>query len=1380
MVVPSRRHLMTVRGKHRGDQGTKAGKMMTSEASPRSLAMAMKQLKRNLLASSLFENSSSNKSDIGYIRNGERYAKANSIIPVPLEEAPLGEVLDGLQEFFSGMQIDPRLVPDSDLASVGKTDAAGLAYRRKLKRVGSDVEAAYGLGVWSSMRLAPAGQEVSSARLYKSLSSSLLYLLDGEERECSAAAIGGSASVQSEEICPNNSTGNQMGEEPSMVESVKGSSPRINIWNSVQDARQGIVRQAIAARFGYIRTAPVAAMMGGAPLIVFVRERMASSELVILSRTKTMNDESSSGVEVNHLVGNAPGEGVGDTNSEGKGGGIFNHRDDPARAWQIAALGMAVLTTVDADTPEHMTVAVDSHLTKEVERANMAPILVVLYAQHDSTLTAACGDLRAVCDSHNVRLHVEGPSISTVVHPEPPLRTIQLKESAHTLLVDPAAWLGITCCATATYHSAGSILADVPNPARTTSPSKRTRDGMLDGSISMSSSTSLGPTTSLWVFLARVGLFQIRSLVEEACQLSGVFIQVIAAIPNLEAELCGFGSTIKISYVMSRADRLMRKYRAREQVSRVNAALFSEVSESARALLMTLSFQDNQACIMYSPSRLLSSGSFWIPGKSYVHQFIDRLSAATTKYEMSGIGSSVFIKKVSNITDFEIVGEEEAGPGVAFCYGAFRITPEEIRHTWREHESELEVVQNLTGQLAETLAEELETYTSRKSSMYASAKRSLPFEFFLHAENEDKTPDYLTVEIEEYRQSPNVAREAEIAANIVLRAVTNVCQRWRGASGVPLTVQALGNVAGIEGYNPVESHEPLRCNIEHPQTGFEQPAKNENEEFGHCASREDDVEETSLRFHDEKADSELEEDREIFRNEEEEVGPPVGSRERHRHSDGTGINDVYDANAHARSHWFGAGKQAKGSRPSRSQTSRAQQNENYSEDDEDDESDEYENNDSSGDDGANGNGRRGNDEESGSEDPEEEENSDESQDEDEDWGSQSKRRSRRRRHVESEDESEEGAGEEEDEDKEELASSDDEYMSAENSSARGPRIDPGKPGLLGWLRGKRNVQETRTIEGMESAEDEQIEGRHRYVSSEGEEDEVEDGAERRGEYAGRDESDSGSGSEDPSDYSHSSASETHERRRRDSNPLRNTSHAQQTGNGSPVPSRFGFNWLSKKLVPTETDSRRNPAERVRAPRSSRRSDSSCEISLRSENSDSLSSSNSRMRDSIGSGGGRRSTPERNYSSSHSLAESERSDEWNEEEGDRLSGEGSSSQGSMPYETAERRRVVEHRASGNAKGSRGIMGWFSSGKQNETPRAQRTAPGRSRAISLSSGSSDYRPRSTSRQRATKRTTRGPREPSTSSSLLSWMGVGANAASSTQGRSNAPRRAQRSRR
>jgi hypothetical protein len=527
-------------------------------------------------------------------------------ILIPLNGAATGQVLERMMFYFRGAMAR-NVAVRMDSASRGTKDGStrNPPPWELLKR---ELEAANGLGACETFRVSAPTRSCAFHKFHLSISAAVLFLFDGSStedladfillqktltKECArldpllTACIPRVQSCGVAESPPNckimashRAIDRRHGCSEIPLLPTPGDFPEVCVWTNVCDARLAVIRESLAARFGYLERAPIFAAMAGPPSVLVLRVSSVTVQSV---------------EELDDLLSDAETE-------DSAGRKLITD-------WQRACMGIAVLNVVDVNSGWEVPSVAEACLSSEVSEFNMSPILVVLSTSHDSGLSANIEGLRNACDKFNSRLHIEGPALVIAMQPSSVPNMKAGLALAHSVMLEVAEWFGFSTCGVVTYHHADFVLSCI----ETGSSSGTEQDDASDSGTSeievklratagarnliygsgAASSFNLGPTLALWYFLSRMGLSRIRSLVELTSQLSDNLYSAVSRTQNLNAFRSGADSNVKLTYVMSRADKLLRKYKARQQVSNINRAIFEDSSDLVG--LLTIFFIQNAA-----------------------------------------------------------------------------------------------------------------------------------------------------------------------------------------------------------------------------------------------------------------------------------------------------------------------------------------------------------------------------------------------------------------------------------------------------------------------------------------------------------------------------------------------------------------------------------------------------------------------------------------------------------------------------------------------------------------------------------------------------------------------------------------------------------------
>lgn len=181
--------------------------------------------------------------------------------------------------------------------------------------------------------------------------------------------------------------------------------PPLHPFNHLHDAREAALNAALGVRYGSLSAAPTAAMIAGAPLVLYVKQSFLRGGRV-------------------HLGGEVKGEG-----------------DDGLKEWENICAGLAVVEEVEVEEVHFVRAVVGGRLREAVKSRGLAPVLVVVQMSHDGELAMGADVLRAVCDGYGARLHVEGDGVGMLLGGGE-VGVKAMAGVAHSVLVDVGAWFG--------------------------------------------------------------------------------------------------------------------------------------------------------------------------------------------------------------------------------------------------------------------------------------------------------------------------------------------------------------------------------------------------------------------------------------------------------------------------------------------------------------------------------------------------------------------------------------------------------------------------------------------------------------------------------------------------------------------------------------------------------------------------------------------------------------------------------------------------------------------------------------------------------------------------------------------------------------------------
>lgn len=569
--------------------------------------------------------------------------------------------------------------------------------------------------------------------------------------------------------------------------------PKYFVWSSPQAARYAIVRQAIA--FHDRRKSK--------PLVVLVLEQ---------SHDRTPKSQKSSASAVD-----------------------CSDRDAFIEDWAAASREVADLITVVATSSNQIRAAVEDVFKEASREGLLVPVLVCLHASDNSRISSDIGGVRAVCHSFDSQLCVEGSALTMIAQPDRPSDPDECVSNADVLLIEPGAWFGFRMCAALSRHQYATRVSGQFWSDDVTSESIMS---FSDNDNKKGHAT--GPILNLWVVLSRLNLESIRSRIDGITALAECFVHIFRSSPNVQAVYDGVGCSIRLSYAMSREDRLMTKKKADENISSVNGIIFENLEEESKALMITKETVDDNTWLQFAPASLLRSGTCWIPKREDVERYADQVQETVNKYECCQAGSVSFESEVAKCKDVQLAGPKEIGSSLALCFGAIRVVPYELCTSWRETSSSIDVVGELTHQLVSELRDSAGNIFSRSFLLreelpgaafiprrYCSDGRSdihliraghqnlsrhqaehevepgLPFAIYFNTNLGNGAPDFLSVEPIDACTPVEAVRQAAFAAEVFSAAVEAITSRWRDVNRISEIPRDLANIAGKEDFIPL-------------------------------------------------------------------------------------------------------------------------------------------------------------------------------------------------------------------------------------------------------------------------------------------------------------------------------------------------------------------------------------------------------------------------------------------------------------------------------------------------------------------------------------------------------------------------------------------------
>jgi hypothetical protein len=454
----------------------------------------------------------------------------------------------------------------------------------------------------------------------------------------------------------------------------RGSCARV--WPTRADARRYALHCALAARYGSAEAAPTAAAIAGAPLVLYVCERLAD------------------GARVEVEGGHARVRG--------------RAADGAVWEWRRLVSGACVFEVLRVGDVSGLRVIVAGALKEAVKSRGLSPTLVILEADADATLCSGAEVLQAVCASYGALLHIEGPALAVLgIRPEVVSRlefNLSACVSCSSLLLD-----------------VGSIF-EVDDMCSVVCFSKYTTDGLLrdvggNGAVEAlegdqvvddeAAALDLGRALSLWWLIQRRCLHRAQRTISAAANENVALLDRLAVLSsNVRAVSCGAAASVLLAYSSSSMD-------AGTCDSLTNAIFDKLASDSlrARAVGMRMASFQCRKWILLSPVWTATVWADWsptAPGKdaenlSGADLALGIVSAAGMG-EIAQAGASSFVSTAKQCSDIEVVLDSRFN--TALYFGAVRVVPFSLaagNGRWQRDADLSEKVEKLTCALAAAL-----------------------------------------------------------------------------------------------------------------------------------------------------------------------------------------------------------------------------------------------------------------------------------------------------------------------------------------------------------------------------------------------------------------------------------------------------------------------------------------------------------------------------------------------------------------------------------------------------------------------------------------------------------------------------------------------------
>lgn len=416
----------------------------------------------------------------------------------------------------------------------------------------------------------------------------------------------------------------------------------IHVWPRRLDARRHVLLAALTARYGDSHAAPSAAMIAGAPLVLYVRQPLSTGERV--------TPRLASATRSTQLASTAS--------------------SSTMQEWRELVTGTALFEVVNVSSPDTIRSTVSVALKHAVSSKGLSPTLVVVDADPDTTLCGGAQVLRAICDGYGARLHVEGSALALLaagpVTNELPHNVAAFVTSSHSMILDIAAWFGMNNAAVVSFFNEQKQSIPASDMATHDESSEE------DVSVARPDNLELSRVMALWFILRRINLSRCGVVMNAACIHTTSIIDCLCSIPHLiEYKTVGCGASVLLSYASVNAEAECR--------TAVNRAMLSHVRKQGRAepFHFVTATSENREWLLYSPLLAFRNGFDGNPVcTDDVTAACSDLITAARRCEIATSGKAAFVACIRQCTDLEIVNlsrnEADYAP---LHFGAVRVVP---------------------------------------------------------------------------------------------------------------------------------------------------------------------------------------------------------------------------------------------------------------------------------------------------------------------------------------------------------------------------------------------------------------------------------------------------------------------------------------------------------------------------------------------------------------------------------------------------------------------------------------------------------------------------------------------------------------------------------
>lgn len=463
--------------------------------------------------------------------------------------------------------------------------------------------------------------------------------------------------------------------------------PSLHIWPIRASARRHVLRSALASRYGSASAAPTASVIAGPPLILFLKETPSSTTRI----------------SATFLPACTPSSGPSRTTSS-------------LLEWRALTVGAAVFSVLNIPSLDALRATLADALKTAVKSHGLAPTLVVLDADPDTTLCSGVDVMRAVCDSYGARLHVEGPALALLAVRPAVVHRLEFDvtacvRAAHSVIVDTGMLFGVDNLCVVTWFAGGARAEEEDEGG-----------GQAADEVSFARVMALWWllqrfVLSLWkvtyfvdgqvsdifhsFFLLRVRIHSVQQVIDVAAESGVEIVDRLACVPHLlTAKSVGASANVLFSYDGIEADAEFRK-----SVNRAILCRLASTSAIALAVGIQIAKFENREWILFSPLAVLRHGigSGFHDSPSRGCSMSTDVIAAARRCEIAKSGASAFLTVAKQFEDIEVVAVPAGCQSRALYFGAVRVVPLGIASGngyWTRDAEMTETVEKFTCALA--------------------------------------------------------------------------------------------------------------------------------------------------------------------------------------------------------------------------------------------------------------------------------------------------------------------------------------------------------------------------------------------------------------------------------------------------------------------------------------------------------------------------------------------------------------------------------------------------------------------------------------------------------------------------------------------------------